>query len=192
MIALPTVILAFFYGQSRIFFTVARDGFFPQRWRAVSAPWNAGPDHGLHRDRRRRFSPRLIPLDSHRGARQRRHIGGVRRSMCGNVGMPPPRAGPRAASSALLPAWLGRNLLAFSAACICSSACPAETQLFFLGGQVIGLILYAIYGEPRGRARPDRRCLRSATEDRSAASRASSAARPATSSNGTTGTLIRS
>src|SRR4051812_9837280 len=29
VIALPTVILAFFYGQSRIFFTVARDGLLP-------------------------------------------------------------------------------------------------------------------------------------------------------------------
>ena len=30
VIALPTVILAFFYGQSRIFFTMARDGLLPQ------------------------------------------------------------------------------------------------------------------------------------------------------------------
>ncbi|MGW5957248.1 amino acid permease [Methylorubrum thiocyanatum] len=30
VIALPTVILAFFYGQSRIFFTMARDGMLPQ------------------------------------------------------------------------------------------------------------------------------------------------------------------
>ena len=29
IIALPTVILAFFYGQSRIFFTMARDGLLP-------------------------------------------------------------------------------------------------------------------------------------------------------------------
>ena len=28
-VALPTVILAFFYGQSRIFFTMARDGLLP-------------------------------------------------------------------------------------------------------------------------------------------------------------------
>ena len=37
MIALPTVILAFFYGQSRIFFTVARDGLFPISLARVSS-----------------------------------------------------------------------------------------------------------------------------------------------------------
>jgi APA family basic amino acid/polyamine antiporter len=30
VVALPTVILAFFYGQSRIFFVMARDGLLPQ------------------------------------------------------------------------------------------------------------------------------------------------------------------
>lgn len=36
VIALPTVILAFFYGQSRIFFTMARDGMLPQSLARVS------------------------------------------------------------------------------------------------------------------------------------------------------------
>ena len=35
--ALPTVILAFFYGQSRIFFTMARDGLLPQSLARVSS-----------------------------------------------------------------------------------------------------------------------------------------------------------
>jgi APA family basic amino acid/polyamine antiporter len=37
VIALPTVILAFFYGQSRIFFTVARDGLLPGSLAQVSS-----------------------------------------------------------------------------------------------------------------------------------------------------------
>jgi APA family basic amino acid/polyamine antiporter len=37
IIALPTVILAFFYGQSRIFFTMARDGLFPASLARLSA-----------------------------------------------------------------------------------------------------------------------------------------------------------
>jgi APA family basic amino acid/polyamine antiporter len=36
VIALPTVILAFFYGQSRIFFVMARDGLLPDRLARVS------------------------------------------------------------------------------------------------------------------------------------------------------------
>ena len=36
VIALPTVILAFFYGQSRIFFTIARDGLLPSALARVS------------------------------------------------------------------------------------------------------------------------------------------------------------
>jgi APA family basic amino acid/polyamine antiporter len=37
VIALPTVILAFFYGQSRIFFTMARDGLLPVNLARVSS-----------------------------------------------------------------------------------------------------------------------------------------------------------
>jgi basic amino acid/polyamine antiporter, APA family len=37
VVALPTVILAFFYGQSRIFFVMARDGLIPQNLARVSA-----------------------------------------------------------------------------------------------------------------------------------------------------------
>ncbi|MEE7458460.1 amino acid permease [Methylorubrum populi] len=37
VVALPTVILAFFYGQSRIFFTMARDGMLPRSLAAVSS-----------------------------------------------------------------------------------------------------------------------------------------------------------
>ena len=51
VIALPTVILAFFYGQSRIFFVVARDGLLPSSLARVSQPRHARSDHDLHRDR---------------------------------------------------------------------------------------------------------------------------------------------
>jgi APA family basic amino acid/polyamine antiporter len=37
VIGVPTVILAFFYGQTRIFFVMARDGLFPERLARVSA-----------------------------------------------------------------------------------------------------------------------------------------------------------
>ena len=37
VVALPTVLLAFLYGQSRIFLAMARDGFLPQRLARISA-----------------------------------------------------------------------------------------------------------------------------------------------------------
>ena len=95
VIALPTVILAFFYGQSRIFFTVARDGLLPSSLARVS----------------RRGTPvritiftaivtsvfaGLIPLDRDRGAGQCRDARGLHRGMRRDAGAAPPRAGPRA------------------------------------------------------------------------------------------------
>ncbi len=37
IVALPTVIMVFMYGQSRIFFVMARDGLLPRRWARVNA-----------------------------------------------------------------------------------------------------------------------------------------------------------
>jgi APA family basic amino acid/polyamine antiporter len=37
IVALPTVIMVFMYGQSRIFFVMARDGLLPRRWAKVNA-----------------------------------------------------------------------------------------------------------------------------------------------------------
>ncbi len=37
IVALPTVIMVFMYGQSRIFFVMARDGLLPRRWARFNA-----------------------------------------------------------------------------------------------------------------------------------------------------------
>ena len=42
VIALPTVILAFFYGQSRIFFVMARDGLLPSNLEALLSRYAVG------------------------------------------------------------------------------------------------------------------------------------------------------
>jgi len=143
VIALPTVILAFFYGQSRIFFTVARDGLLPNALARVS----------------RRGTPvritiftaivtsvfaGLIPLDA---------IAALA------------NAGTLAAFVAVCAAMLVlrrrepdrerrfRTPLAPAVGTIGILGCiylfislTNRTQLFFVTAQVIGLVLYLIYG----------------------------------------------
>jgi APA family basic amino acid/polyamine antiporter len=143
VIALPTVILAFFYGQSRIFFTVARDGLLPSSLARVS----------------RRGTPVRITIFT-----------AVVTSVFG--GLIPltsiaalANAGTLAAFIAVCTAMLVlrrrepgterkfRTPLAWVVGPFGILGClylfislPNRTQLFFVTAQVIGLVLYAIYG----------------------------------------------
>src|SRR5436305_8944714 len=143
VIALPTVILAFFYGQSRIFFTVARDGLLPSSLARVS----------------RRGTPVRITVFT-----------AVVTSVFG--GLIPltsiaalANAGTLAAFIAVCAAMLvlrrrepetERKFRAPAAPLVATVgilgclylfiSLPNRTQLFFLAAQVIGLVLYAIYG----------------------------------------------
>ena len=143
VIALPTVILAFFYGQSRIFFTVARDGLLPPTLARVS-----------HRGTPVRITvftaivtsvfAGLIPLTAiaalanagtlaafvavcaamlvlrRREPNRERRFRAPAATLVGTVGI------------------LGCLYLFYSL--------PQRTQLFFLPAQVIGVVLYFIYG----------------------------------------------
>jgi APA family basic amino acid/polyamine antiporter len=143
VIALPTVILAFFYGQSRIFFTVARDGLLPPSLARVS----------------RRGTPvritvftaivtsifaGLIPLASIAALANAGTLAAFI-AVCAAMLVLRNRE-PQTERKFRAPlAWvvgpfgiLGCLYLFYSL--------PSRTQLFFLTAQVIGLILYAIYG----------------------------------------------
>ena len=85
VIALPTVILAFFFGQSRIFFTMARDGLLPPSLAQGVEARLAGADHDLHRARRRGHR-RAVPARRDRRARQCRNAVRVHRGVRGNAG----------------------------------------------------------------------------------------------------------
>ena len=143
VIALPTVILAFFYGQSRIFFTVARDGLLPNSLARVS----------------RRGTPvritiftaivtsvfaGLIPLDKIAALANAGTLAAfvaVCAAMLVLRRREPDAERKFRAPAALLVGWfgiLGCLYLFYSL--------PMQTQLFFLSAQVIGLVLYAIYG----------------------------------------------
>ena len=153
VIALPTVILAFFYGQSRIFFTVARDGLLPPSLARVS----------------RRGTPvritvftaivtsvfaGLIPLASIAALANAGTLAAFV-AVCAAMLVlrrrePETERKFRAPAAPLVAAVgiLGCLYLFISL--------PSRTQIFFLSAQVIGLVLYAIYGSraaERARAR---------------------------------------
>src|SRR6478736_6803960 len=143
VIALPTVILAFFYGQSRIFFTVARDGLLPPSLARVS----------------RRGTPvritiftavvtsvfaGLIPLASIAALANAGTLAAFI-AVCAAM-LVLRRREPNAerkfrAPAATLVSWVG-----ILGCLYLFISLPNRTQLFFLSAQVIGLVLYAIYG----------------------------------------------
>jgi len=143
VIALPTVILAFFYGQSRIFFTVARDGLLPSSLARVSSRGTPVRITIFTAIVTSIFAG-LIPLSS---------IAALA------------NAGTLAAFVAVCAAMLTlrrrepdrerrfRTPLPWVVGVVGILGClylfyslPNRTQLFFFGAQAIGLVLYLIYG----------------------------------------------
>jgi APA family basic amino acid/polyamine antiporter len=143
VLALPTVILAFFYGQSRIFFVVARDGLLPSSLARVS----------------RRGTPvritvftaivtsvfaGLIPLASIAALANAGTLAAfiaVCAAMLVLRRREPDAERKFRAPAATVVAWVG--ILGCLYLFISQ---PNRTQLFFVAAQVIGLALYAIYG----------------------------------------------
>jgi APA family basic amino acid/polyamine antiporter len=143
VIALPTVILAFFYGQSRIFFTVARDGLLPNSLARVS----------------RRGTPvritiftavvtsvfaGLIPLTAIAALANAGTLAAfiaVCAAMLVLRRREPDRERKFRAPAATLVATIG-----ILGCLYLFISLPNRTQIFFLTAQVIGLVLYAIYG----------------------------------------------
>jgi APA family basic amino acid/polyamine antiporter len=153
VIALPTVILAFFYGQSRIFFTVARDGLLPPSLARVS----------------RRGTPvritiftaivtsvfaGLIPLASIAALANAGTLAAFVAVCAAMLVLRRREPGTERKFRAPL-AWVVGPIGILGCLYLFYSL-PSRTQLFFLTAQVIGLMLYAIYGgraAERARAR---------------------------------------
>jgi basic amino acid/polyamine antiporter, APA family len=146
VIALPTVILAFFYGQSRIFFVMARDGLIPEKLARVSG----------------RGSPTritiftaivvailagLIPLaDLAALANAGTLTAFIAVAVCMLVMRKRAPDAPRRFRTPL--AWpvgifgiLGCAYLFYSL--------PQRTQIWFFGAQIAGLLIYFLYGARR-------------------------------------------
>jgi APA family basic amino acid/polyamine antiporter len=143
VIALPTVILAFFYGQSRIFFTVARDGLLPPSLARVSSRGTPVRITIFTAIVTSVFAG-LIPLASIAALANAGTLAAFV-AVCAAMLVLRRREPDRERKFRAPLPWvvglggiLGCLYLFYSL--------PTRTQLFFLGAQVIGLVLYAIYG----------------------------------------------
>lgn len=149
VIALPTVILAFFYGQSRIFFVMARDGLLPQSLARVSG----------------RGSPvritlftavivavlaGIIPLDelaALANAGTLTTFAAV--ALCMLVMR---RRAPEAERKFRTPLAWPVGLVAILGCAYLFYSLPGTTQFYFLIAQVVGLVLYLAFGMRRSAA----------------------------------------
>jgi APA family basic amino acid/polyamine antiporter len=143
VISLPTVILAFFYGQSRIFFTVARDGLLPPSLARVS----------------RRGTPvritvftavvtsvfaGLIPLASIAALANAGTLAAFV-AVCAAM-LVLRRRDPTAERKFRTPAPWVVGLIGIGGCIYLFHSLPNRTQLFFFCAQAIGIVLYFIYG----------------------------------------------
>jgi APA family basic amino acid/polyamine antiporter len=143
VIALPTVILAFFYGQSRIFFTVARDGLLPTSLARVSGRGTPVRITIFTAIVTSVFAG-LIPLASIAALANAGTLAAfvaVCAAMLVLRRREPNRERKFRAPLAPLVGTLG-----ILGCLYLFISLPDRTQLFFLGAQVIGVVLYAIYG----------------------------------------------
>jgi APA family basic amino acid/polyamine antiporter len=143
VIALPTVILAFFYGQCRIFFTVARDGLLPTSLARVSGRGTPVRITIFTAIVTSVFAG-LIPLASIAALANAGTLAAfvaVCAAMLVLRRREPNRERKFRAPLAPLVGTLG-----ILGCLYLFISLPDRTQLFFLGAQVIGVVLYAIYG----------------------------------------------
>jgi APA family basic amino acid/polyamine antiporter len=143
VIALPTVILAFFYGPSRIFFTVARDGLLPSSLARVSSRGTPVRITIFTAIVTSIFAG-LIPLDAIAALANAGTLAAfvaVCAAMLVLRGREPDRERRFRAPAATLVGLIGIG------GCIyLFYSLPTRTQLYFLIAQLIGVVLYFIYG----------------------------------------------
>ena len=150
VVALPTVLLGFLFGQSRIFFTMARDGLLPESLATVS----------------KRGSPVRItvltavlvaviagvaPIDAIAALANAGTLAAFTAvSVCMLVLRRREPDAKRPFRTPLAPLVGG---IAIAGCIYLFFSLPTKTELFFIGWNVLGLAVYFLYGRPRaGRA----------------------------------------
>jgi len=143
VIALPTVILAFFYGQSRIFFVVARDGLLPSSLARVSKRGTPVRITVFTAVVTSVFAG-LIPLASIAALANAGTLAAFVAVCAAMLVLRQREPDTERTFKAPLPWVVG--LVGILGCLYLFYSLPSRTQLFFLSAQVIGLVLYAIYG----------------------------------------------
>jgi len=143
VIALPTVILAFFYGQSRIFFTVARDGLLPSSLARVSSRGTPVRITIFTAIVTSIFAG-LIPLASIAALANAGTLAAFV-AVCAAM-LVLRRREPNRERRFRAPAATLVGTIGILGCIYLFISLPNRTQLFFLGAQVIGILLYFIYG----------------------------------------------
>jgi APA family basic amino acid/polyamine antiporter len=147
VIALPTVILAFFYGQSRIFFTIARDGLLPPSLARVSSRGTPVRITIFTAMVTSVFAG-LIPLTAIAALANAGTLAAFV-AVCSAM-LVLRRREPDRERRFRTPAAPLIGAIGILGCLYLFISLPNRTQLFFLFAQVIGLVLYAIYGRRAG------------------------------------------
>lgn len=143
VIALPTVILAFFYGQSRIFFTVARDGLLPASLARVSKRGTPVRITIFTAIVTSVFAG-LIPLTAIAALANAGTLAAFV-AVCAAMLTMRVREPDRERKFRAPAAWLV-GIGGILGCLYLFISLPQRTQIFFVAAQAIGLVLYAIYG----------------------------------------------
>ncbi len=150
VIALPTVLLAFLYGQSRIFFVMARDGLLPQALAKVSARGTPVRITALTAMLVAILAG-LVPLDEIAALA---NAGTLAAFVAVSVSMLVMRVrAPDMERRFRTPAAWPVGLFAIGGCLYLFYSLPALTQLYFVTWNVVGLGVYLLYGSRRTPAR---------------------------------------
>ena len=146
VIALPTVILAFFYGQSRIFFVMARDGLLPRSLASVSS--RGSPVRiTLFTAVLVAILAGIIPLDELAALANAGTLTAfIAVAVCMLIMR---RRAPDAPRKFRTPLAWPVGLVAILGCAYLFYSLPRTTQIYFLIAHVIGLGIYLLYGARR-------------------------------------------
>ncbi|WP_374470791.1 amino acid permease [Phenylobacterium sp.] len=148
VIALPTVIMAFMYGQSRVFFAMSRDGLLPKRLSAVNArgvPAAVTILTGVCAAAMAGFLPLRFIAEVANAGTLAAFIATAIAMMILR------RQRPDLARPFRTPLWWLVGPLAVLGCLYLFASLAAVTQQMFLVWNVVGLLVYLLYGRTRSR-----------------------------------------